>query len=117
MRLKHLMLATLVAIIWGCNFIFLRFSLEEIPPLALCALRFFMSSVPLIFWIKRPDGPWRWLCVYSFLTFSLQFAFLFLGMNAGISVGLASLLAQVQVFFSFIFATLCLGERLTRLSV
>jgi O-acetylserine/cysteine efflux transporter len=117
MRFKHLMLATLVAIIWGCNFIFLRFSLEEIPPLTLCALRFFMSSIPLVFFVRRPDAPWGWLLVYSFLTFSLQFAFLFLGMQAGISVGLASLLAQVQVFFSFLFATLFLGERLTRWQV
>lgn len=38
MRLKHLLLAVLVAVIWGVNFIFVRISLEEIPPLALCDL-------------------------------------------------------------------------------
>ncbi len=114
MRLKHIIFATLVAIIWGCNFIFLHFSLEEIPPMTLCALRFFFSSVPLVFWMKRPAVSWGWLMTYSFLTFALQFAFLFLGMRAGISVGLTSLLAQVQVFFSFFFATFLLGERLNR---
>ena len=47
------------------------------------------------------------------LTFALQFSFLFIGMSVGASPGLTSLLAQTQVFFSFLFAVLFLGERLT----
>ena len=113
MQFKHILFGILVAIVWGCNFIFLRVAIEEIPPLALCAIRFFLSGVPLIFFVKRPTVHFGWLSLYSFLTFALQFSFLFLGMKSGVSPGLASLLAQVQVFFSFLFAALFLGERLT----
>jgi len=114
MHPRHIMLAVLVTVIWGFNFVFVHFGLEELPPLTLCALRFFMASVPLVFFIKRPNVSWPLLILYSFLTFALQFAFLFIGMNAGVAPGLTSLLAQTQVFFSFMFAALFLGERLTR---
>jgi len=113
MHPRHIMLAVLVTFIWGFNFVFVHFGLEELPPLTLCALRFFMASVPLVFFMKRPKVSWRLLILYSVLTFALQFAFLFIGMKAGVAPGLTSLLAQTQVFFSFFFAALFLGERLT----
>jgi O-acetylserine/cysteine efflux transporter len=113
MQPKHIVLAILVAVIWGFNFIFVQIGLKEVPPLTLCALRFFLSSVPLVFFVKRPAAPWVWLFLYSCLTFTLQFAFMFLGMKAGASSGIASLLIQSQVFFSFLLAAVFLGERLT----
>jgi O-acetylserine/cysteine efflux transporter len=113
MHPRHIMLAVFVTVIWGFNFVFVHFGLEELPPLTLCALRFFMASVPLVFFIKRPNVSWPLLILYSLLTFALQFSFLFVGMKAGVAPGLTSLLAQTQVFFSFLFAALFLGERLT----
>lgn len=113
MHQRHIIFAVLVTVIWGFNFVFVHFGLEELPPLFLCALRFFMASVPLVFFLKRPKVSWPLLILYSFLTFALQFAFLFLGMKAGVAPGLTSLLAQTQVFFSFLFAAVFLGERLT----
>lgn len=114
MHPRHIFLAGIVTVIWGFNFIFVHFGLEELPPLTLCALRFFMASVPVVFFVKRPNVSWPLLILYSLLTFALQFAFLFIGMNAGVAPGLTSLLAQTQVFFSFMFAALILGERLTQ---
>lgn len=113
MHPRHIMLAVFVTVIWGFNFVFVHFGLEELSPLTLCALRFFMASVPLVFFIRRPEVSWPLLILYSLLTFALQFAFLFIGMKAGVAPGLTSLLAQTQVFFSFFFAALFLGERLT----
>jgi len=113
MHPRHILLAVLVMVIWGFNFVFVHIGLEELPPLTLCALRFFMASVPIIFFIKRPNVSWRFVILYSLLAFALHFSFLFMGMQAGVAPGLASLLAQTQVFFSFLFAALFLGERLT----
>ena len=117
MQLKHMVLAVIIAVIWGFNFIFVQLGLNEVPPLTLCGLRFFLSSVPLVFFVKRPAVSWFWLVLYSCLTFTLQFAFMFLGMKTGASPGLASLLAQTQVFFSFLLAAIFLGERLTHWQV
>ncbi|QEY52778.1 EamA family transporter [Legionella longbeachae] len=111
MPLTHLLLALLVVLIWGVNFLFVSFSLEEISPLLLCALRFLLSSVPAIFFVKLPGSSFKIIALYGFIMFALQFAFLFIGMNAGMPAGMASLLMQTQVFFSMFFAIIFLGEQ------
>jgi O-acetylserine/cysteine efflux transporter len=114
MHPRHIMLAVLVMVIWGFNFVFVNIGLETFPPLALCSVRFFMASVPVIFFIKRPQIPWLLIILYSLLAFALHFSCLFIGMKAGVSPGLTSLLSQTQVFFSFMLAAVFLGERLTQ---
>lgn len=52
MPITHLLLALLVVVIWGVNFLFVSFGLEEISPLLLCALRFLLASIPAIFLLK-----------------------------------------------------------------
>ena len=110
MPINHLLLALLIMVIWGCNFIFITLSLLEIPPLLLCALRFFLASIPAIFFIKPPKAPAKMIILYGLLTFGLQFAMLFIGMQSGMTPGLASLLVQVQIFFSIFFAMVILSE-------
>ena len=111
MPITHLLLALLVVVIWGVNFLFVSFGLEEISPLLLCSLRFLLASVPAIFFIKIPQGSFRVIVLYGFVMFALQFAFLFMGMNIGMPPGMASLLMQTQVFFSMFFAGIFLGEQ------
>lgn len=111
MPISHLFLALLVAIIWGVNFLFVKLGLEEMSPLLLCALRFILASVPAIFFIKPPAMPFRMVALYGLVMFALQFSFLFIGMHTGMTPGMASLIMQVQVFFSMFFAALLLGEQ------
>ncbi|KTC78421.1 EamA family transporter [Legionella cincinnatiensis] len=111
MPLTHLLLALLVVLIWGVNFLFVSFGLEEISPLLLCALRFLLSSVPAIFFVKLPNSSFKMIALYGFIMFALQFSFLFIGMNVGMPAGMASLLMQTQVFFSMFFAIIFLGEQ------
>ncbi|MDP3560494.1 MAG: EamA family transporter [Legionellaceae bacterium] len=112
MPLTHLLLAVLVAVIWGINFIFLRMGLDEMSPLLLCATRFMLASIPAIFFIKPPAIPFRIVIWYGLIMFALQFALLFMGLYVGMTPGMASLVMQVQVFFSMIFAAIVLQERL-----
>lgn len=111
MPISHLLLALLVVLIWGINFLFVSFGLEEISPLLLCALRFLLSSVPAVFFIKLPAASLKPIILYGFVMFALQFALLFIGMNVGMPAGMASLLMQTQVFFSMFFAVIFLGEQ------
>ncbi|KTD56854.1 cysteine and O-acetyl-L-serine efflux system [Legionella sainthelensi] len=111
MPLPHLLLALLVVLIWGVNFLFVSIGLEEISPLLLCALRFLLSSIPAIFFVKLPKSSFKIIALYGFIMFALQFSFLFIGMNAGMPAGMASLLMQTQVFFSMFFAIIFLGEQ------
>lgn len=111
MPISHLLLVLLVVIIWGLNFIFVKLGLEEISPLLLCALRFFLASIPAVFFVKLPEGAFKNIALYGLVMFALQFSFVFMGMHVGMTPGMASLIMQVQVFFSMFFAVLILGEQ------
>lgn len=109
---KDLLLALVVIIVWGLNFVVIKIGLHDMPPMLLGALRFMLAAFPAILFIKRPQIPLRWLLLYG-LTISLgQFAFLFYAMSVGMPAGLASLVLQSQAFFTLLFAALFLGERL-----
>lgn len=90
----------LVMALWGLNFVFVRIGLNGVPPLLLCALRFLLAGFPAILIIKKPACSWKILIAYGLVMFALQFSLLFSGMKVGMSPALASLLMQVQVFFS-----------------
>ncbi|WP_028388539.1 EamA family transporter [Legionella fairfieldensis] len=110
MPISHMLLAILVAVIWGTNFLFVKLGLEEISPLLLGAMRFILASIPAIFFIKPPAVPFKLVALYGFVTFALQFSFFFIGMDVGMTPGMASLIMQVQVFFSMLFTALLLNE-------
>lgn len=112
MRTQDLMLIILVVFIWGFNFVVIKVGLHEIPPLMLCAVRFFLTGIPAIFFFKRPAIPLKILISYGLTMFGMQFGFLFAGIYAGVYPGLAAILIQTQVFFTAILAALFLNERI-----
>ena len=113
MKPRHILLAMTIVAIWGVNFAIIKLGLRHVSPLALGVMRFFLAAVPWIFFIPRPNVPLRMIVAYSFMIFALQFGFLFTGMAVGMSAGLASLILQLQVFFTIGLSMVVLGERPT----
>ncbi|GGM15589.1 O-acetylserine/cysteine exporter [Pseudomonas asuensis] len=108
---KDLLLALVVIVAWGLNFVVIKIGLQGVPPMLLGALRFTLAALPAVFFIKRPNVPWQWLLAYG-TTISLgQFSFLFSAMYVGMPAGLASLVLQAQAFFTLLLAVMFLGER------
>ncbi|MGB7978959.1 MAG: EamA family transporter [Chlamydiales bacterium] len=114
MKFFHIFLLLLVVAIWGMNFVSVKIALDAMPPLLVCFVRFFLTSMPAVFFFKRPAVPFGWIVVYGLLMFVLQFALIFSGMKAGLSPGLSSILLQTQVFFSILFGSMILKEQVTR---
>ncbi|HTH59653.1 MAG TPA: EamA family transporter [Paraburkholderia sp.] len=108
---RDLLLALVVVVAWGVNFVVIKVGLDGMPPMLLGALRFALAAFPAVLFVKRPQMPLRWLLAYG-ATISLgQFAFLFSAMYVGMPAGLASLVLQAQAFFTLGFAALFLRER------
>ncbi|MEM5312153.1 EamA family transporter [Paraburkholderia sp. JHI869] len=108
---KDLLLALVVVLAWGVNFVVIKVGLHGVPPLLLGALRFMLAAFPAVLFVKRPQLPLRWLLAYG-ATISLgQFAFLFTAMYVGMPAGLASVVLQAQAFFTLGFAAVFLRER------
>ncbi len=68
--------------------------------------------MPLVFFIRRPQIPWRFVVAYGFAIGVCQFGLLFLGMKLGMPAGLSSLVIQVQVFFTIGLGILFLGDHI-----
>lgn len=111
MPLNHLLLALAVVFVWGTNFVVIRWGLDGLPPFLFATLRFTFSALPWLLFIPRPTAPWRKLAAFGVLLGVGQFGLLFLAMRSSISPGLASLVVQVQVFFTIGLSLLLMGER------
>ena len=113
MTVRHTLLALLVAVIWGLNFLAIDLGLDGVPPLVFLALRFAVVSLAAFF-IKPPGVGWRTVVlVGTFLSFG-QFTLLYLSLSLGMPPGLASLLLQSQIVLTVIVSAVVLRERPTR---
>jgi O-acetylserine/cysteine efflux transporter len=106
----HMLLALAIVTVWGTNFVIMKFALGHLPPLTLAALRFTFAVLPAIFFCKRPAG-WGNLAAYGLLIGVGQFGTIYIAMNGHISPGLASLVVQVQAFFTIGLAMALTGEK------
>ena len=109
--LRHFLLALAVVAVWGTNFVVIKLALGELPPLLFAALRFALALVPALFFLPRPKGNWKNLAGYGLLIGVGQFGLLYVAMNGYISPGIASLVIQIQVFFTIGLSMRLTGER------
>ena len=111
MRPRDIALAVAVTATWGINFVVIEIGLDHYPPLLFSALRFAVTAVPAIFFVGRPQVPWRWILAVAGALGVTKFSLLFAGMAAGMPAGLSSLVLQSQAVFTLVFAVLFLRER------
>ncbi|GAA3279919.1 EamA family transporter [Nesterenkonia halobia] len=111
MPLRHRLLALLVAVLWGLNFLAIDASLGHFPPFFLVALRFTLLAIPTLLLVPRPDVPWRWLIGYGLGFGTFQFLFLYAGMAAGLPAGIASLVLQASAPATLVLGAVLLRER------
>ncbi|GAA1863759.1 O-acetylserine/cysteine exporter [Brevibacterium marinum] len=110
MRPVHHLLALLVVVLWGVNFIFIDFGLRDWPPLLLVAARFTFVVVPAIFFVRFPRGNLRRILVIGVFMSAGQFGLLYTAMFLGLPAGLASIVIQIQAAFTVLVAALVLRE-------
>lgn len=108
----HFLLALAVMAVWGTNFVVIHAGLQHLPPLTFAALRFAFVALPAVFFLKRPAVPLWNLAAYGLLIGVGQFGLLFVAMRGSISPGLASLVVQMQAFFTIGLSMALTGERL-----
>jgi len=104
------LLAVLVAVIWGCNFVAIHAGLQDVPPFLFLAIRFALVAFPLVLFVPRPQASWQAVATIGAFMSLGQFAFLYLALAIGMPAGLAALVLQAQVIFTIVIARFALGE-------
>ena len=111
---RDLALTLAVVAVWGYTFVPIKVALTEVPPFTLAAMRFLLAAVPMVFFIRPPQMPWREVVAYGFAIGVCQFGLLFLGLKLGMPAGLSSLVIQLQVFFTIGLAVAFSGDHFHR---
>lgn len=117
MKPRDTALAVLVALLWGLNFVALHASLDVFPPFFLLAVRFALVVLPAVFFLPRPEAPWKVIAAIGLATSLAQFSFLYLALRLGMPAGLSSLVLQAQVLFSVLLGAVLLRERAGRAQI
>lgn len=107
---RHRLLAALMAVIWGVNFVVIDVGMGDVPPLVFAAIRF-IGVAPLALFIPRPKASARAVVGVGLFMFAGQYGFLYLSMSAGLPAGLAALMLQAQVPLTIAVAAFALHER------
>ncbi len=103
--------------IWGTNFVFIRIGLDELSPFTFAALRFCLVAFPLVLLLPKPSTSWLNLISYGLFIGLGQFGLLFWAMNGDISPGLASLIIQMQVFFTVLLSAAVFKEAVSKVQL
>lgn len=117
MKLSHLLLAILITAIWGINFSVIKIGLSSVDPFILAGIRFALCALPALFFIKKPDVPWRYIIGYGLVFGIGLWGLVNLGIKAGLSAGIASLLLQFSAFFTILLGSVVFKESLTRYQI
>jgi len=117
MKPLHGVLAVLVTLIWGINFSVIKLGLATIDPLILAGLRFGLCALPAIFFVREPDVPRRFIILYGLVFGVGLWGMVNLGIQAGLSAGIASLVLQFSAFFTLLLGGVVFKEALTRFQV
>ncbi|SFA71477.1 O-acetylserine/cysteine efflux transporter [Amycolatopsis marina] len=113
MLVRDRLLAVFVAVLWGCNFLAIHATIEHFPPLFAGSLRFLVIAIPTVLLVPWPKVKVRWLIGYGLGFGTLQFAFLFVGMDIGMPTGLASLVLQASAPFTVLLGAVLLREKVS----
>jgi O-acetylserine/cysteine efflux transporter len=109
MKPADILIALMVAVIWGLAFVASRIALDEFSPTLMTTLRFAIAALPCLF-VRKPDVSWPVLIAISFTLFLGQFLAQAYGIALGVPVGLSSVIVQSQALFTIGFAAIAFRE-------
>jgi hypothetical protein len=66
---RDLFAALGAVVIWGTNFVAMKYSLRDFTPFQLGAARYVFAALPLMLLMKRPQMPTRWMVYYGLARF------------------------------------------------
>ncbi|MCM0148763.1 EamA family transporter [Photobacterium galatheae] len=114
MVFKDALLGLFVMFIWGINFSVIKLGVNDVDPMLMTAVRFTLATIPLIFFVKKPDVSWRYLISYGVIFGVGVWGVASWSITAGLSAGMASVLLQTNIIFGLIIGFLVFQEQFTK---
>ena len=99
-----------VAVIWGMGLVFAKAAIEHFPPILLMALRFSVTSLALVWFVKPPMMHMREIALIAFVSAAVQYSLTFTGLK-GLDASVAALVVQLEVPFLVLIGAVALKEQ------
>lgn len=112
---KDTFIALIVVLIWGVNFVPMKFGLEALTPLELGIARYFFAAFPLLFFVRFPRVKPHWVFALAAFQAVGQFTLIFYSLQIGMTASLASVLLQTQIFFTALWGFLIYKHKPSKL--
>ncbi len=111
MKPLDLLLALAVPTIWGLGFTAAKAGLDQFPPILLMALRFTLTALVLVWFVKPPWPSMGRIFVIAVVSATIQYSLTFTGLK-DIYASTAVIVVQLEVPFGALLAAIFLKERL-----
>ncbi|MGI9405176.1 MAG: DMT family transporter [Hyphomicrobiaceae bacterium] len=99
-----------VPLIWGMGFVFAKAAINHFPPIFLMSLRFALTALVLVWFVKPPWRIMGPIIEISLVSAAIQYSMTFNGL-AGLDASTAVLVVQLEVPFLVLLGAIFLGER------
>jgi O-acetylserine/cysteine efflux transporter len=110
LRPLDLLMGLAVPLVWGMGVVFAKAAIGHFPPILLMALRFSVTALVLVWFVKPPWQVMGQLVAVAFVSAAVQYSLTFNGLR-GVDASTAVLVIQLEVPFLVLLAAVLLHER------
>ena len=110
LRPLDLLMGLAVPLVWGMGVVFAKAAIGHFPPILLMALRFSVTALVLVWFVRPPWQVMGQLVAVAFVSAAVQYSLTFNGLR-GVDASTAVLVIQLEVPFLVLLAAVLLHER------
>ena len=110
LRLIDMAMGVGVALTWGLGLVFAKAAIAHFPPILLMALRFSLTALVLVWFVRIPRGQLTALFVIALISAALQYSLTYTGLK-GLDAGVTALIVQLEVPFLVLIGAVFLKEK------
>jgi len=104
-----MLMGVAVALVWGMGLVFAKAAIAHFPPILLMSLRFTVTALALVWFVKPPKGQMWALFWVAIVSAAIQYSLTFTGLK-GLDAGVTALIVQLEVPFLTLLGALLLKE-------
>jgi O-acetylserine/cysteine efflux transporter len=110
---RDVCLIILTTLIWGFNFVVIKWGVQDVSAPVMTALRFALVAIPLVFFVKRPNTPLTVIASYGLLFGCGIWGLVNFAISLGTPAGQASLLLQSSAFMTVVAGAVFFSEAIS----
>ncbi|WP_120499547.1 DMT family transporter [Roseovarius sp. EL26] len=110
LSLRDALLGVCVALTWGMGMVFAKAAITHFPPILLMAMRFSITALALVWFVRPPIAHLKMLALIAFISAAVQYSLTYTGLK-NLDASAAALIVQLEVPFLTLFGVIALKEK------